>query len=93
MQDERLEYIHNNPVAEGIVWRPEDYIYSSASYYCGKKDCILEIDVIGLMNVEFARFTKARESEQHAPEYTSSLVFILAIINIFNNFLSISYSR
>ncbi len=31
------DYIHNNPVAEGIVFRPEDYKYSSASDYAGEK--------------------------------------------------------
>lgn len=30
---QRLDYIHNNPVAAGIVFRPEDYVYSSAREY------------------------------------------------------------
>ena len=29
----KLDYIHENPVRAGIVQRPEDYIYSSASNY------------------------------------------------------------
>ena len=33
---QKLDYLHNNPVAEGIVANPEDYIYSSAKDYCGK---------------------------------------------------------
>ena len=28
---QKLEYVHNNPVKAGIVARPEDYAYSSAS--------------------------------------------------------------
>ncbi|MGL1889357.1 MAG: transposase [Reichenbachiella sp.] len=35
MITERLAYIHNNPVKEGLVYEPEHYIYSSASNYCG----------------------------------------------------------
>lgn len=37
MQDERLDYIHNNPVKSGYVYKPEDYIYSSAIDYCDEK--------------------------------------------------------
>jgi REP element-mobilizing transposase RayT len=32
---EKLEYIHNNPVEELIVERPEDYYFSSARNYAG----------------------------------------------------------
>ena len=42
MQEERLEYVHNNPVVEGLVYRQEDNMYSSASFY-GGKECLLEI--------------------------------------------------
>jgi REP element-mobilizing transposase RayT len=37
MKDERLAYIHNNPVKAGYVYKPEDYIYSSAMDYCDEK--------------------------------------------------------
>lgn len=30
---QKIEYIHENPVEEGIVFRPEDYIFSSAIDY------------------------------------------------------------
>jgi REP element-mobilizing transposase RayT len=40
--DEKLDYIHNNPVRELIVERPEDYIFSSARNYAGL-DNYLEI--------------------------------------------------
>ena len=37
MLDQRLDYIHNNPVKEGIVYEPEHYVYSSAiDYSCEK---------------------------------------------------------
>jgi putative transposase len=33
MMQEKVDYIHNNPVRAGIVKNQEDYIYSSASNY------------------------------------------------------------
>jgi hypothetical protein len=33
--DQKLNYIHNNPVNEQIVERPEDYWWSSARNYAG----------------------------------------------------------
>ena len=33
--DQKLQYIHNNPVKAGFVNRPEDYFYSSAKSYAG----------------------------------------------------------
>jgi REP element-mobilizing transposase RayT len=32
---QKLNYIHNNPVRQEIVERPEDYLYSSARNYAG----------------------------------------------------------
>jgi len=32
---QKINYIHNNPVKDKIVARPEDYIYSSARNYAG----------------------------------------------------------
>jgi|WetSurMetagenome_2_1015567.scaffolds.fasta_scaffold351124_2 putative transposase len=40
--NEKLDYIHNNPVKELIVEKPEDYIFSSARNYAGL-DNYLEI--------------------------------------------------
>jgi putative transposase len=34
---QKLDYIHNNPVEAGIVEKPEDYRYSSAKVYAGEK--------------------------------------------------------
>jgi len=42
MMDQRLNYIHNNPLKAGIVDNPEDYPYSSARDYAGRKG-LLEI--------------------------------------------------
>ena len=33
--DQKIDYIHNNPVKAGIVDKPIDYIYSSARNYAG----------------------------------------------------------
>jgi len=34
---QKLDYIHNNPIVEGFVERPEEYVYSSAKDYAGTK--------------------------------------------------------
>ena len=40
MMDQKLDYIHENPVKEGIVAKPEDYLYSSAIDYSGGKGLV-----------------------------------------------------
>jgi len=42
--DEKMAYIHNNPVKAEVVAKPEDYLYSSARDFAGEK---------GLVNIEF----------------------------------------
>jgi REP element-mobilizing transposase RayT len=42
---QKLNYIHNNPVADGIVFKPEDYMYSSARNYADL-DSLLDVIVI-----------------------------------------------
>lgn len=44
MIEQRLNYIHQNPVEEGIVFEPHHYVYSSAIDYSGKR---------GLIGIEF----------------------------------------
>jgi REP element-mobilizing transposase RayT len=41
--NEKLDYIHNNPVAELIVEKPEDYYFSSARNYAGLNN---EIEIV-----------------------------------------------
>jgi putative transposase len=43
--DQKLNYIHENPLKDGIVDEICDYVYSSARVYCNQKG-LLEIDVI-----------------------------------------------
>jgi len=44
--DEKINYIHHNPVEEGLVFRPEDYVYSSAKDYCGEQGILKNVIVI-----------------------------------------------
>ena len=43
--DQKINYIHQNPVEEGLVFRPEDYVYSSAADYAGEKG-LLDVTVV-----------------------------------------------
>ena len=43
--DQKIDYIHLNPVEEGLVFNPEDYVYSSAVDYAGEKG-LLDVIVI-----------------------------------------------
>lgn len=38
--EQKIEYIHNNPVRAGIVEKPEDYLYSSGRNYADLKSVI-----------------------------------------------------
>jgi len=42
---QKIDYIHNNPVRAGLVYRAEDYVYSSASNYAGI-DQIIDVDCL-----------------------------------------------
>ncbi|WP_163323670.1 REP-associated tyrosine transposase [Draconibacterium mangrovi] len=43
--DQKIAYIHQNPVEAGLVFNAEDYVYSSASDYAGE-DGLLDIIVV-----------------------------------------------
>ena len=45
---EKIRYIHNNPVQAGLVFRPEDYPYSSAVDYSGEKGLLEDVVVVGI---------------------------------------------
>ena len=42
---EKIIYIHQNPVKAGLVFRAEDYVYSSAIDYSGEKGLLSNIVV------------------------------------------------
>ena len=44
--DEKINYIHNNPVEEGFVYKPEEYVYSSAKDYAGELGLIEGVVVV-----------------------------------------------
>ena len=44
--DEKIDYIHKNPVEEGLVFKAEDYPYSSAIDYAGEKGILDNVIVI-----------------------------------------------
>ena len=44
--DEKINYIHNNPVEEGLVFKAEDYVYSSASDYASENGILDGVIVI-----------------------------------------------
>ena len=45
--DQRVSYIHNNPVKAGYVARPEHWRYSSATNYVGDIEAgLLDVEVI-----------------------------------------------
>ena len=46
MMDQRLNYIHNNPVEAGIVLSAEDYLYSSAVNYAGLPEVLIDVVLI-----------------------------------------------
>ncbi|GAB5539821.1 MAG: transposase [Salibacteraceae bacterium] len=43
---QKISYVHNNPVAEGLVHKPEDYLYSSARDYAGEKGYLNDVILV-----------------------------------------------
>ena len=43
--EQKINYTHNNPVKGGLVFRAEDYVYSSAINYAGE-DGLLDVIVV-----------------------------------------------
>ena len=43
---EKIQYIHNNPVEAGLVFRAEEYVYSSAIDYAGEKGVLNDVVVV-----------------------------------------------
>jgi len=46
MIDQRLEYLHQNPVRAGLVWEAEDYKYSSATDYSDGRAGLLPVEIL-----------------------------------------------
>jgi REP element-mobilizing transposase RayT len=45
--DQKINYIHENPVLAGIVENAEDYVYSSAGIYAGQKG-LLDVEIMNM---------------------------------------------
>ena len=43
---EKINYIHQNPVEAGLVYHAEDYVYSSAKDYSGEKGLLNDVIVV-----------------------------------------------
>jgi len=44
--EEKINYVHQSPVEAGLVFRPEDYRYSSAVDYSGEKGLLNDVIVV-----------------------------------------------
>jgi putative transposase len=47
-KDEKLEYMHGNPVARGLVKHPKDWLWSSFRFYAKGEAGLVEIDAVNL---------------------------------------------
>jgi REP element-mobilizing transposase RayT len=54
--DQKINYIHENPVRAGIVENAEDYVYSSAGIYAGQKGLL----DVAIMNMPVERMKSFR---------------------------------
>lgn len=45
MLRQRVNYTHENPVRTGIVEHAEEYLYSSARDYCGRKG-LVKVEIV-----------------------------------------------
>lgn len=48
MISEKVRYIYNNPVEQGLLHRPEDCIYSSATDYAGMPGLLEGVTIVDL---------------------------------------------
>jgi REP element-mobilizing transposase RayT len=48
---QKIDYIHNNPVEAGLVFKAEDYRYSSAIDYAGEKGVVDDVVVFRMFDV------------------------------------------
>jgi putative transposase len=46
--EQKINYIHQNPVEAGYVFRAEDYVMSSAAQYEGEFNAVLDVIVLDL---------------------------------------------
>jgi REP element-mobilizing transposase RayT len=49
--EQKINYIHQNPVEAGMVYRADDYVWSSAAQYAGEYNALLTVTLIEDFNV------------------------------------------
>lgn len=42
--EQKLRYLHENPMRKGLVQSADDWRYSSAAWYCGRSNALLKMD-------------------------------------------------
>ncbi|WP_317163209.1 hypothetical protein [Mariniflexile maritimum] len=47
---QKIDYVHNNPVEAGLVYKPEDYVYSSAIDYADQKGLLENVVVFRMFD-------------------------------------------
>ncbi len=45
---QKIRYVHNNPVAAGMVFKAEEYVYSSAADYAGRQGVLEGVIVVDI---------------------------------------------
>ncbi|CAH0334968.1 hypothetical protein FVB9288_00585 [Flavobacterium sp. CECT 9288] len=48
---QKIDYVHNNSVEEGLVYKPEDYVYSSAIDYAVLQGLVDDVIVFRIFRV------------------------------------------
>jgi len=48
---EKINYIHQNPVEAGLVYKAEEYVYSSAKDYAGEQGLLADIVIFNLVKI------------------------------------------
>lgn len=48
---QKIDYVHNNPVEAGLVYNTEDYVYSSVMDYSGQKGLIDDVVVFRMFDI------------------------------------------
>lgn len=48
---QKIDYVHQNPLEEGLVYKTKDHVYSSAIDYAGKKGLIDDVVVFRMFGI------------------------------------------
>lgn len=46
VMEQKMRYLHENPVRKGLVAAPEDWWFSSAGWFAGRSEVCMEMDVL-----------------------------------------------